>query len=64
MKVLHHEEDLPNELACMLGAEGYDFGDDVEEILAFYELQDEIDEVAVFDKLMEADDVGGLGDRA
>jgi hypothetical protein len=62
--VLHHEEDLPNELARMLGAEGSDFRDHVEEILAFYELQDEIDEVAVFDKLMEADDVGGLGDCA
>jgi hypothetical protein len=33
----------------MLGAEGYDFRDHVEEILALYELQDEVDEVAVFD---------------
>ena len=64
MKVFHHEEDLPNELACVLGAKGYDFCDHVEEVLALDELQDEIDEVAVFDKLMEADDVGGLGDSA
>ncbi len=64
MEVLHHEKDLPNELACVLGAEGYDFCDHVEEVLALDELQDEIDEVAVFDKLMEADDVGGLGDSA
>lgn len=64
MEVLHHEEDLPNELACVLGTEGYDFCDHVEEILALDELQDEIDEVAVFDKLMEADYVGGLGDSA
>ena len=55
---------MPNELACVLGAEGYDFSDHVEEVLALDELQDEIDEVAVFDKLMEADDVGGLGDSA
>ena len=64
VKVLHHEEDLPNELTCMLGAKGYDFGDHVEEILALNELQDEVDEVAVFDQLMEAYDVGGFGDSA
>jgi maltooligosyltrehalose synthase len=49
VEVLHHEEDLPNELACVLGTEGYDFCDHVEEVLALDELQDEIDEVAVFD---------------
>ena len=62
--MLHHEKDLPDQLACMLGTERYDFGDHIKQILALYELQDEIDEVAVFYQLMEAHNIGGFGDSA
>jgi hypothetical protein len=34
------------------------FGDDIEEILSFYELHDEIDEIAVFEEFVEIYDEG------
>lgn len=47
MEMLHHKEDLGDELPCVLRSKGDHLGDDIEEVLALDELHDEVDEIAV-----------------
>ena len=60
VQVLHHQEDLRHQLPRVLGREGDDLGDDVEEVLALNELHDEVDEVGVLYQLVEAHHEGEL----
>lgn len=48
----------------MFRSEGYDLGDDVEEIFSLDELHDEVDEVAVLYELVEGHHEGELRDCA
>lgn len=58
VQVLHHEQDLGDQLSGVVCGEGDHFGDDVEEVFPLDELHDEVDEVAVFYQLVEGDHEG------
>ena len=55
MHMLYHNQDLTDQESSIFWGKSLYFGDNIEKVLAFYQIHDEVDEVAIFYELVEVD---------